>query len=77
MDLVPRKNTKEPIDSKWVFKILYDTSGDVRRYKARLCARGFRQREGVDYAETFSPVVRYDSLRVFLAMVTQRNLEMT
>jgi len=65
-----------PIDSKWVFKILYDSTGNVSRYKARLCARGFRQREGLDYSETFSPVIRYDSVRVFLAMVTQNDLEM-
>jgi len=74
--LVPRKGVKTPIDSKWVFKILYDTTGNISRYKARLCARGFRQREGLDYSETFSPVIRYDSLRVFLAVVTQNDLEM-
>lgn len=75
--LVPRRGIKTPIDSKYVFKILYDTTRNICRYKARLCARGFCQREGVDYSETFSPVVRYDSLRVFLTMVTQRDLEMS
>lgn len=74
--LVPRQEAREPIDSRWVFRILRGPSGEVRRYKARLCARGFRQVPGRDYFETYSPVVRYDSLRVFLAMVTQRDLEM-
>lgn len=50
-------------------------SGDVYRYKARLCARRFLQKEGLDYTET-SPVVRYDSLRVFIAMVAEKDLEL-
>ena len=45
------------------------------RYKARLGARGFQQQEGVNYTETFSPVVSYDSLRVLLALVAQEDLE--
>lgn len=39
------------------------------------CARGFMQKPGRDYSETFSPGIKFHSLRVFLAMVTQRNLE--
>lgn len=53
-----------------------DPEGSAKRYKARLCARGFLQRYGVDYTETFAPVVRYDSLRVVLALVTHLDLEM-
>jgi len=53
------------------------TDKGERRYKARLVARGFSQTQGVDYQETFSPVVRYDSLRVLLALVAQHDLEMT
>lgn len=74
--VVPKVTSKQTIDSKWVFKILRDTNGGVCRFKARLCARGFLQREGVDYSETFSPVVRYDTLRVLLAIITQLELEM-
>ena len=39
--IVPWKTDRKPIDSKWVFKVIRDTSGDVYRYKARLSARGF------------------------------------
>ena len=74
--VVPREADKKTIDSKWVFKKLRDTTGQVYRYKARLCARGFLQRQGIDYNETFSPVVRYDSLRLLLALVAQEDLEL-
>jgi hypothetical protein len=49
----------------------------VRKYKARLCARGFQQKHGIDYTKTFAPVVRHDSLRVLLAIITQQDLEMS
>lgn len=65
----------KPIDSKWVFKKLKNEEGEIRRFKARLCARGFMQEKNIDYTETFSPVVRYDSLRVLLAIAASKNLE--
>lgn len=74
--LIPRDHKRKTIDSKWVFKIIRGEDGSALRYKARLCARGFLQEKGVDFTETFSPVVRYDSLRVLLATVTQEDLEM-
>lgn len=74
--IVPKEIDKKTIDSKWVFKILWDANKNIQRYKARLCARGFQQRERIDYKETFSPVVRYDSLRVLLALIAQEDLEL-
>lgn len=64
------------IDSRWIFRILRNTEGEICRFKARLCARGFMQKKGVDFYETFSPVVRYDSLRVLLAIVATKDLEL-
>lgn len=56
---------RRAVGSRWVFTIK-DTLPP--KYKARLVAQGFSQREGIDYNETFSPVVRYDSVRVLLAL---------
>lgn len=64
------------INSKWVFKIKTEAEKKTQRYKARLCARGFLQQKGIDFTETFAPVVRYDSLRVLLTTVTEKDLEL-
>lgn len=74
--VVDKKPSDKLIDSKWVFKVIEGSTTGECRYKARLCARGFLQREGVDYNETFAPVVRYDSLRAFLAKTTQEDYEL-
>ena len=53
-----------------------DGEGAVRRYKARLVAKGFSQRPGIDFEETFSPVVKHDSLRALLAIAAELDLHM-
>jgi hypothetical protein len=56
------------ISTKWVFKIKMLPNGQINKYKARLCARGFSQEYGVDYFKTFAPIVRMESLRILLAL---------
>lgn len=63
------------IGSKLVFKIKPGSDGSAARYKVRLVAKGYSQREGVDYNETFAPVLYYTSLRIIFAMVAARDLE--
>lgn len=61
-------NTKA-ISSKWVYKLKPGTRGNPARYKARLVARGFDQRDGIDCLETFAPVVRWETIRILVALV--------
>ena len=52
--------------SKWLFKIKHGADGSVEKHKARFVARGFSQKEGVDYDETFSPVAPCTSTRTII-----------
>jgi len=54
--------------SKWTYAIKTNAEGVIQRFKARICARGDQTKEGIDYEETFSPVVKWESIRLFLAL---------
>ena len=66
----------KPIGCKWIFKTKKDSKGNVERYKARLVKKGFTQKEGINYKETFSPVSSKDSFRIIMALVAHFNLEL-
>lgn len=63
-----KENNQKSTDCRWVFKKKVNVDGVVVRYKARLVARGFSQIYGVDYTETFSPVMRLQSFRIMMAV---------
>ena len=56
--------------SKWIFKIKHVANRSIEKYKARFVVRGFSQKEGVDYDETFALVARYTSIRTILALAS-------
>ncbi|KAJ4723126.1 Retrovirus-related Pol polyprotein from transposon TNT 1-94 [Melia azedarach] len=76
-ELTNRPRDRKIVTCKWVYKKKEgETSVEGIKYKARVVARGFTQREGVDYNEIFSPVVRHTSIRVLLAIVAHQDLEL-
>ena len=60
-------NNHNIIGTKWVFRNKQDKDGQVVCNKARLVAQGYTQVEGMDYGETYAPIVRLESIRILLA----------
>ena len=65
-DLVSLPEGSKRVGCKWVFKTKRDSNGNIEQYKTRLVAKGYTQKDGIDYKETFSPVSKKDSLRIIL-----------
>ena len=59
-------NGTKPLKGKWHFAVKYNADGTVNKYKARFVAKGFSQKEGVDYNETYSLTARLTTIRVLL-----------
>ena len=70
-DVVLRLEGKLVVTSKWIYKIKHAADGSIEKYKVRFVARGFSQKEAIDYEETFAPVARYISIRAIMALVAK------
>lgn len=66
----------QPIKCKWVFKRKVDSNGNLSTYKARLVAQGFTQKYGINYDETFAPVVRFESVRALLSISVDKDMKL-
>lgn len=73
-ELVTLPRGRKIVGSKWVFKEKIGADGTTERHKARLVAQGYSQQHGLDYDETFSPVVRTESVRTVIALAAKDNM---
>jgi hypothetical protein len=75
-EVVPLPKGRTAIGCRWVFKIKHNLDGSVERYKGRLVAKGFQQREGIDFVETFAPTARFPATRIVLSEVVNEGWEL-
>ena len=69
-DIVPKPENRSVVYSKWIYKIKHDVDGSIEKYNARFVARGFPQKEWIDYEETFAQVARYTSIRSIMVLAS-------
>ena len=70
-EVVPRPQEKKVVGSKCIYKVKHAADGSVEKYKACFVAKGFSQKEGIDYEETFAYVARYSSIQTIISLAAE------
>jgi hypothetical protein len=73
-ELIDPPNGARLIQTRWVLRIKRKPDRSIDRFRARLVAKGYTQRAGYDYEETFSPVARFDTVRTLMALATLKSM---
>ena len=71
-ELVAIPREREVVSLKWIYEIKLNQEGDIQKHKARLVARSFTPKPGIDFYETFSPVARLETIRTVIVVATQK-----
>ena len=74
-ELVDLPPVNKPLGYKWIFKRKLKDDGTIDKYKARLVVKEFRQKEGLNYFDTYSPVTRITSIRLLIALAAVYDLQ--
>ena len=69
--MVPRPKNRSIVGSRGIYKIKYAADGSVKNFKARFVAKGYAQKEGIDYEGSFAPITIYTSIRSVIFIVAQ------
>ena len=75
-EIVDLPEGQKAIGSGWVFKVKHNRDGSIERFKACLVAKGYSQRPGLDYNESFAPTFRPATLRIIMALAATEDLEL-
>ncbi len=75
-DLVPQLPHMNVLPSTWAFKIKWFPDGSVKKFKAQFCARSDRQKEGIDFFETWAPVVQWSTIQIVMVLAAKLGLQL-
>ena len=75
-ELVDMSERGKLVTGKWHFVLKRNSKGEIIKHKARYVAKGFKQKQGVDYDQTYSPTVKMVTLRVLLSLAVQKEMKL-